>query len=355
MAKYHDRGPGPGLFAVQAGGSLKGRLLYTQSGQFGLINSDGSKTYYYGSGLAWDSAAGHFTAGTISAIYHYSSSGAYVDGLSGLSLGIATLEPLLTTTVSTASSRALQTVLFGGDDTLHGDAGNDTLDGCAGADIISSGSGNDILTGGTGADMLYGGDGRDEASYRYSEFGIAIDLSTGTTSGGDATGDHLTGIEMVEGSKHVDSITGDARDNALFGLGGGDQLHGDSGDDRIEGGGGRDFITGSDGIDLLLGGNGNDLIDAGTGCDIISGGAGNDVIYGGPDPDVIVYDFAWKDLHVHYEDSDYSIWVEAPDGTDHVFTALTYATATGTYRYDVPTAEWVFVSAMTGADWIAQS
>ena len=51
--------------------------------------------------------------------------------------------------------------------------------------------------------------------------------------------------------------------------------------------------------------------------------------------------------------NDYSIWVVAPDGTDHIFSALTIATLSGTWRYDVPTATWVMDSDTTSADWIA--
>ena len=54
-----------------------------------------------------------------------------------------------------------------------------------------------------------------------------------------------------------------------------------------------------------------------------------------------------------YDGRDYSIWVEAPDGRDHVFTALTFATTTGTWRFDVPTQSWRHVSDMTGHDWLA--
>ena len=94
-------------------------------------------------------------------------------------------------------------------------------------------------------------------------------------------------------------------------------------------------------------------LDAGTGEDIVFGGAGNDTIYGGPDPDVICYNFKASDISFSYNGSDYSIWVDAPDGSDHIFTALTIATTTGTYRFDVPTQTWNFDASMTTADWMA--
>ncbi len=352
MAKYHYRGPDLGLFAAQAGGNLAGRFLYRQADQFGLLNPDGSKTYYSGSGLVWDDIAGHFTAGTITAISHYDSSGAYVDHLTGLSITITALEPLLTAPASGEAASALQAALLSSNDRIWSNGGNDVLNGGAGQDIIDGGAGNDTLTGGTGPDILRGGDGRDMASYRTSTFGIAIDLKSGTGEGGDASGDTLRGIENVFGSHSADILDGDARANVLVGLGGADNLHGKGGNDKLIGSSGGDFLTGGNGVDVLIGGAGRDWIDGGTGEDIIFAGAGRDVIYGGPDWDIIVYDCSWDELKLRYDGSDYSIWADAPDGKDHVYAALTFATNDGTYRYNVPTATWVYESDMTGADWL---
>ena len=344
MAKYHYRGPSLNLFEAQTGGLLKGRFLYHQAGQFGLTNSDGSTSYYLGVGLAWNQSLGRFTSGTITAINHYSSSGVYIDGLSGLNLAITRLEPLLTAPAGTAALTSLQTTLMAGDDRLTGEAGTDRLVG---------GAGNDILTGGSGADQLWGGIGNDTASYRSSADAVYIDLAKATAAGGDAAGDKLYDIENVDGSSQGDVISGTASGNTLNGLGGDDSLFGGDGNDRIDGGDGKDFLIGEAGGDLIFGGSGDDVIDAGTGRDLVKGSAGNDVIYGGPDPDVIIYDFAWEQLHARYNGNDYTIWIEAPDGIDHVFSALSFATTTGTYHFDVPTQSWVMVSAMTGNDWIA--
>ena len=265
MANYHYRGAGLSLYAAQSGGCLDGRVLYHLADGFALLNPDGSKTYYQGSGLEWDATLGSFTAGTISAMDNYSASGTYVDSLAELSIAIAALEPLLTRSPSCAATARLTAALMDGGDTLRGDDGNDVLPGCGGSDT----------------------------------------------------------------------------------------LHGLGGDDWLSGGKGRDFILGGSGEDIILGGRGGDTIDAGTGSDLVKGGAGNDLIYGGPDPDVIIYDFAWEDITATYDGSDYSIWIAAPDGLDHVFSALTFATQTGTYRFDVPAQEWVYVSAMTGDGWLA--
>ena len=238
------------------------------------------------------------------------------------------------------------------DDFLAGNAGANLLYGDRGDDRLRGRSGDDVLRGGKGADSMNGGSGIDWASYADAHDGVVVGLSTGTGTYGDALGDRLVNIENLEGSAHNDVLTGDGGANVMVGGDGFDTLHGEGGDDRLDGGRHKDFLTGGDGDDKILGGTGNDLIDGGTGRDVIKGGPGNDTIYGGPDPDVICYDYAWEDITADYEGSDYSIWVVAPDGTDHIFTALTIATTTGTYRYDVPTATWVYESAMTGDDWL---
>ena len=372
MANYHYRGSGQSLFAAQAGGSLQGRMLYWTATEFGLLNPDGSKTYYSGSGLVWDQAQGRFTSGTITAIHHYSMSGNYVDALTGLAMPIATLEPLLTAAASKSAISLLHATLMAGNDTLVGEAGNDKLAGGAGNDTISGGAGNDKLIGGKGADTLQGGTGRDLASYAASSAGVQVDLTTGKGYGGDAEGDSLTSIENLLGSKFNDTLTGNALANRLTGGNGNDTLRGEGGndvlkggkgadileggdgDDIISGGAGNDFITGGRGADVLFGGAGDDTIYGGPGMDLIKGGSGNNTIYGGPDPDVIIYDYAWSELIVGYDGSNNSVCIETPDGgKDTIFTANTFATTTGTYRFDLPTLTFFYQSAMTGDDWLA--
>lgn len=239
-----------------------------------------------------------------------------------------------------------------GADRLTGDGNQNSLYGMAGADVLAGGAGNDELMGGRGADTLDGGSGSDWASYRTAHDRIFIDLSKGTASGDEAAGDRLISIENLEGSAYADILSGNSRNNVFMGQGGEDILHGRYGADRLSGGAGNDFITGDQGNDIIDGGRGNDMIDGGTGEDVIRGGAGNDTIYGGPDPDVVVYDCAWKDLKATYDGSDYSVWVVAPDGTDHVFDALYIATTTGTYHFDVSSLRWIFDSAKTGDGWL---
>lgn len=82
---------------------------------------------------------------------------------------------------------------------LIGGSGNDQLGGLLGNDFLYGGVGNDILIGGEGSDVLDGGVGVDAASYRAAATGVTIDLRQRVQSGGEAAGDQLIGIEIVEG------------------------------------------------------------------------------------------------------------------------------------------------------------
>lgn len=171
-----------------------------------------------------------------------------------------------------------------GDDLLVGNASNNTLEGLAG---------NDTLTGLEGADSLDGGDGIDTATYQGSASGVAVNLASGTGSGGDAQGDTLINIENLDGSAGDDLLIGNSNANTLIGGTGKDSLGGDVGDDFIDGGEGDDALIGNhpagpsdnDGQDTLLGGAGNDSLGGEGGDDLLDGGDGNDSLDGGSGDD----------------------------------------------------------------------
>ena len=239
MARYYYRGPGLSLFAAQEGGSLKGRLFSRTPDSFTLLNTDGSKTSYQGSGLVWNGMLGQFTAGTITSIRHNAISGTAVDGITGLSLAITALEPLLVNS-GNAAAFALMAALLPGDDHLAGSPGND---------VLAGGAGNDTITGGAGGDLISGGEGNDWASYHGSTEGVYVNLADGRCAEGDAEGDQLAGIENLLGSNHDDRLTGNGLDNSLYGLGGNDTLRGGDGNDELMGGAGSDTLIGGDGRD----------------------------------------------------------------------------------------------------------
>ena len=231
-----------------------------------------------------------------------------------------------------------------GDDAVIGNDADNTLAGLRGDDTLVGGNGDDWLTGGSGADRLQGGPGEDGASYYWSDPGVSVDLGTGEAVGGEADGDAFYGIEMLEGSAHDDTLTGNHAANELLGLAGNDTLSGAAGDDwlyggpgadRLDGGAGRDgasyfesaagvrvdlatgaaaggeadgdtfhgienlrgsahddTLTGSDVSNSLLGGDGDDTLRAGAGSDWLNGGPGNDVLDGGAGDDIFVFDAA---------------------------------------------------------------
>jgi Ca2+-binding RTX toxin-like protein len=75
-------------------------------------------------------------------------------------------------------------------------------------DTLLGGDGDDFFVGSGGADTISGGAGEDTVSYARSGSAVTIDLTSGgAQSGGDAEGDHLSGIENVIGSAYLDHIT----------------------------------------------------------------------------------------------------------------------------------------------------
>ncbi|MEZ5840904.1 MAG: hypothetical protein R3D02_10950 [Hyphomicrobiales bacterium] len=217
-------------------------------------------------------------------------------------------------------------------DTLIGDNGNNILEGKAGADT---------LRGGAGADQLIGGTGTDTADYSTSAIGVSVNLLENTASGGDAEGDTYSSIESVTGTNYIDTLVGDAGNNALSGGSGDDTLNGGAGADTLDGGTGNDtadyststsgvtvdlgtgtgsggyaqsdvlsgienvvgtnqsdtlvgdgnanVLSGGAGGDTLRGAGGDDTLNGGEGDDVLEGGAGADVINGGGGSDTVDY------------------------------------------------------------------
>ena len=154
---------------------------------------------------------------------------------------------------------------------IFGTSGNDRLVGDFEPDYLTGLAGDDLLIGLEGGDKFDGGDGTDVVSYFGSAPGVTLDLSDGSNNAGDAEGDTFTGIEIFDGSKYEDTLTGDSSSNTLRGNGG---------DDTLAGGGGNDTLVGDAGDDLIKGGAGGDTLNGGPGDDTLEGGAGNDRLRG---------------------------------------------------------------------------
>jgi Ca2+-binding RTX toxin-like protein len=227
---------------------------------------------------------------------------------------------------------------------LIGSTGNDNLTGNTLDNVIEGGGGADAING--------GGHGTigNTASYAGSTAAVAVDLGTGTTSGGDAAGDALSNIQNLIGSQGNDTLTGDAGVNLLEGGAGADTLDGvvntysgdvdcasyagsaagvtaslanpsnntgDAAGDSYANIGG---LVGSFFADILIGdGQDNRIVDSmltysheyysgsyslfGKDDDWIDGGAGNDLIQTGAGNDTVVYDAADTQV-IDYGDRD---------------------------------------------------
>lgn len=247
------------------------------------------------------------------------------------------------------TARADVIVALGGADTIYGRAGNDRICGGNGNDRILGGAGNadylmgqgghdellgaggfDFLVGGPGDDLLNGGTHpADFATFYFAPTGVSVDLETGVATG-EGT-DTILGVEYIEGTNFNDTLTGDALQNFLQGLGGDDAINGgggldwtfhpfspgpvtvdltagtvtgegtdtltgienalgsnhadsitgDAGGNVLEGGGGDDSISGLDGDDYLFGDAGDDSLDGGNGVDVLNGGPDTDTCTNG--------------------------------------------------------------------------
>ena len=215
----------------------------------------------------------------------------YEDALSGVTVDLAD---------STQNAGAAAGDVLANFQVLIGSEFDDILSGTGNAEEINALDGNDVLVGRGAGDTLHGGDGYDWLSYADSSSGVAVNLGTGSASGGDAAGDSFTGIERVVGSAHADTLTGSAEDDLLRGGGGDDSLVGGDGRDHADyrgaggavqvdlnagtatGAGGNDTLSG---IEIVIGtsfddtltGNGDaNVLRGGLGADTLSGAAGAD-------------------------------------------------------------------------------
>ncbi|MBB4086383.1 beta strand repeat-containing protein [Sphingomonas carotinifaciens] len=200
-------------------------------------------------------------------------------------------------------------------DTLAGGLGADALHGGDGDDLIDGRDGDDLLDGGAGADTLTGGAGFDTVDYSRNAVAIAIDLATGTSTGGEAAGDRFSGIERFIGTQFADTLTGDANDQWFTGGAGADLLNGGAGFDTADysasaaavrinlatnvhtgGDAAGDSLTGMEAVigsalaDTLVGDAGANRLEGGAGNDTLDGGAGADVMIGGTGNDAYVVD-----------------------------------------------------------------
>jgi trimeric autotransporter adhesin len=162
----------------------------------------------------------------------------------------------------------------------YGNALNNAITGTSGENILDGQAGDDTLIGGAGVDILRGGEGlHDAASYTGATenvgaafTGVRVNLSIGQVLGADeGSGDILSGIEDVTGSKFGDLMIGNENANILLGKAGVDVIDSGGGNDIVRGGSGADSIRGNTGADILTGGGDADTFVFGSNDTPVSG------------------------------------------------------------------------------------
>ena len=276
--------------------------LFGEAGNDTLAGGNDNDTLFGGAGA--DTLTGGIGKDTLS----------YVGSATGVTVNLAT-------NIVSGGDAAGDTI--SGFESIRGSSNGDTLTGDSGDNTIEGSNGNDTIEGGGGTDILIGGNGTDTLRYAGSATGVTIDIAVNTATGGDATGDTVSGFERVTGSSSGDTLTGNNVINTLNGGAGDDTIEGGAGADTLIGGDDTDTLSyagstlgvtvnlatnivsggdaagdvisdfeaviGSVKADFLTGSAGADTLDGGLGNDTIEGGAGADTLIGGEDFDTLSY------------------------------------------------------------------
>jgi Ca2+-binding RTX toxin-like protein len=202
-------GTGANLFDSNIVGPIAPRLINTSSTSFTILNQDGTQSVFSGSGLVFDSATDQFTAGIVTRVAHFGSTGQLLDEIVSVSVDALSITRMLNFFINPLE------VALRGDDVIDarfrigGAIVDDYFIGFGGDDTILSGSGNDTVLGGRGLDKLQGGQGND--------------------------------LLLGEGNHNASFTTTEA-----------DSLYGESGNDILWGGLGNDSLSGGSGVDTAI-------------------------------------------------------------------------------------------------------
>jgi Ca2+-binding RTX toxin-like protein len=292
MASYTLYGTGTNMFDAVSPVMFEGvlfseALLYVSPTEFGILNKDGSKTFFTGTGFVYDDASGTFTDGTITAVAHYTN-GLFTDRLTGVDIpasffgqtlfgeNIAIFAFIESNDVLDARNRVGGAVLpvklngYGGNDTILGGRGADTLIGGYGSDTIRGFDGNDLLIGDSDGSSSYAGEA------------------------------------------------------------GNDSLSGGNGNDRVSGGAGNDVMSGDAGNDILFGGEGKDRANGGTGID------------------TVIYETSFARLAISRTKTGFTV---TANGVSETLTGIErIGTDTGTYEFNATTGIWTKINSTAGVE-----
>jgi hypothetical protein len=75
MAVHTIFGLGSTILQSNVAGTFTSRMFYVEPTEFGVLNPDGSMTFFLGSGFVFDAVTGNLTAGTVTKMTHFSSAG----------------------------------------------------------------------------------------------------------------------------------------------------------------------------------------------------------------------------------------------------------------------------------------
>ena len=122
-----------------------------------------------------------------------------------------------------------------GDDVLYANQGADGIMDGAGDDVVRAGSGAyTSLNAGGGSDSFSSGASFGRLSFTFLPGPVAVNLTSGTVTGPDVTAT-VFGFVEVWGTPGNDTLIGNARNNALYGVGGFDTVDGRAGTDDCTG------------------------------------------------------------------------------------------------------------------------
>lgn len=349
-------------FADTLGGDDSANILQGDAGDDMISGRGGADSLYGGlgndtldGGLGNDIVAGGDGDDTIHALAVGEDT---IDGGAGTdTVNFALASAALTIDLANAAHKLTNV------ENIIGGSGNDIIVGSVAANRLDGGDGNDTIQGSAGADTLIGGSGTDLLTYANSVAGtsfnsgsigqsavgndvmvpavdrvlngVDVNLLANTATGGDATGDVISGFENLTGSTFSDRLRGTAGNSTVNGLDGDDVIYGGAGDDWLYGGDGNDIVYGEAGVDHIYGGNhddrlfgdgasdflygeaGNDLLDAGDAGDFLDGGTGNDIMIGGQGEDhYVIRRNSGADTIYNYDDDSArdSVSYETADG-----------------------------------------